>query len=51
MDLDNQLEVIVYYILIGVMTYFDHIDDFLIVSASVLLCIVIRSRGPIESHD
>ena len=49
MDLDNQLEVIVDNIIIGVMTYFDHIDDFLIVSG--LLCIVIHSRGPIESHD
>ena len=49
MDLDNSLEVVVYYILIKGMVGLDHRDEFPLMSA--LVCMVTHWTWPMVSHD
>ena len=49
MSLGNQLEVVVYYLLIGGMVGLGHWDEFLMMG--VLVYMVTHWKGPTVSHD
>ena len=49
MNLDNSLEVVVYYLVISMMISLKHQDGFSMVS--VLVCMITHWIGPTVSHD